>query len=180
MIFRCSLHEQLGSLWLIDFLKCESAFLSTAFFKRFRFVEARQHLLLVLLHGITGACGAGVLAWLYVRKRARTAAADGEKPLKPAAGAKPSSSKDACSGEAGSKGSKTAEAAAAGGEAGKEGGAEGATAEGLKPKPVAVDPSAVEALLAALRAEAAQALARKPAAQAEAAPPGAFAQSGCW
>ena len=116
-----------------------------------------------------------MLAWLYVRKRARTTAVDGEKQLKPAAGATPASSKDTGTGEAGSKGSKAAAAAAARGGAGKEAGAEGAAAEGLNasPKPVAVDPGAVEALLAALRAEAAQALVRKQAAQAEAPPPGA-------
>ncbi|KAK9827702.1 hypothetical protein WJX81_002350 [Elliptochloris bilobata] len=125
-----------------------------------------------LVGGVLGAAialaFAGAVAWLYMRKRARTAATDSEKPLKPGAAARAGSVQGASVRKDGDRGA-AATAAVTAGEGGKGTKGEGAEAGDPVPDPdlkqVTVDPSAVEALLAAVRADAAQALARKQAAQ---------------
>ncbi len=111
---------------------------------------------------------AGIVAWLYVRRRARRrAASDGKKPLKsakltPGAGQNPGSAM----GKGGGKGGSGASALAAGQCLGRSGGGE--EMEAASPAAevhIAVDPAAVEALLEAVRADAAAAVARAHASQ---------------
>lgn len=111
---------------------------------------------------------AGIVAWLYVRRRARRRAAlAGEKPLKPAkmkpgAGRSPSPAV----GKGGGNGGSGASALAAGqGLAPPSEGAGLGAASPAADAHIAVDPAAVEALLDALRTDAAAAVARAHALQ---------------